>query len=105
MKKRHDSDTIPKSLKLDMLLLSEIGSKMNTANTIVYTTLNSDGKPPSFPLGLPVISWLIPNTLFARITTSYVITISQAKQVAYMYKSILIYSTFSRQGPPAFLVT
>ena len=56
MKIRHERDTIPKSLKLDMLLFSEIGSKINIANTIVCTTLNSDGNPPLLPLGLPVIS-------------------------------------------------
>ena len=42
---------------------------------------------------------------FTMRTKSYVITIVQARQVAYIYDRILIYNVRSRHLPPAFLVT
>ena len=93
-------ETIARFLKLPMSRPRESGPSTQAEVTIAWIDLNR--VIPSY--GSPVISLDTPKAFTMR-TKSYVITIVQARQVAYIYDRILIYNVRSRHLPPAFLVT
>ena len=97
---RQLKDRIARFLKLPISLPRLSGPSTQAEVMMAYADLKS--VIPSY--GSPVISLGTPKA-FETSTKSYVITIVHAKQVAYIYSKMLIYSVRSRQMPPAFLVT